>query len=136
MNDGYTYRLPSEAEWEYACRAGTTGNNAGDPDAMAWYDKNSGKTVHPVGQKQPNAWGLYDMYGNVFEWVMDNYHESYDGAPTDGSAWLSGGDKTKRVERGGSTDEHAEDFYSGRRWGDEPSGSGGHGFRVAAVPRS
>jgi formylglycine-generating enzyme required for sulfatase activity len=136
MNDGYTYRLPSEAEWEYACRAGTTGDKSGDPDAIAWYDKNSGKTVHPVGQKQPNAWGLYDMYGNVFEWVMDNYHESYDGAPTDGSAWLTGGNSNKRVERGASTDEHAEDLYPGRRWGDEPTGSGGKGFRVAAVPRS
>ena len=63
MNDGYTYRLPSEAEWEYACRAGTTGDDAGDLDSMAWYGKNSDDKMHPVGQKQPNAWGLYDMHG-------------------------------------------------------------------------
>src|SRR5437667_5221339 len=66
--DGYRYRLPAEAEWEYAARAGTSGPYAGNLDAMAWYEQNSGKQTHPVGQKQPNAWGLYDMHGNVWEW--------------------------------------------------------------------
>jgi formylglycine-generating enzyme required for sulfatase activity len=102
QNDGYTYRLPSEAEWEYACRAGTTGDYAGDVDAMAWYGKNSGSKTHPVGQKQANAFGLYDMHGNVDEWCEDIWHENYNGAPTDGSAWLSGGDSRYRVLRGGS----------------------------------
>jgi formylglycine-generating enzyme required for sulfatase activity len=135
-NDGYTYRLPSEAEWEYACRAGTTGDETGDFDSMAWYKANANNTVHPVGQKKPNAWGLYDMHGNVFEWVMDNSHDSYDGAPTDGSAWSSGGQSDKREERGGSYTSDTDDLRSSRRWGDDPSGSGDHGFRVAAIPRS
>ncbi|MGH9754982.1 MAG: SUMF1/EgtB/PvdO family nonheme iron enzyme, partial [Blastocatellia bacterium] len=99
---GKDYRLPSEAEWEYACRAGTTGDYAGDLDAMAWYTENSGGKTHPVGQKQPNAVGLYDMHGNVWEWCEDAWHNDYSGAPTDGSAWLSGGDSSRRVLRDGS----------------------------------
>lgn len=121
------YRLPTEAEWEYACRAGTTGDYAGKLDEMAWYGDNSGKTridalklwnsdsanygkqltengnqTHPVGEKKPNAFGLYDMHGNVWEWCEDVWHGSYKGAPIDGSAWLSGGDSSRRVVRGGS----------------------------------
>ena len=99
---GNAYRLPSEAEWEYACRAGTTGDYAGDLDAMAWYLSNSGGKTHSVGQKQPNAFGLYDMHGNVGEWCEDIWHTHYVGAPTDGSAWLNGRDSSHRVWRGGS----------------------------------
>ncbi len=71
------YRLPTEAEWEYACRAGTFGPYAGNVDLMAWHKGNSGGAPHPCGRKQPNAWGLYDMHGNVWEWVNDWYADDY-----------------------------------------------------------
>jgi len=75
LNDatGKRYRLPTEAEWEYACRAGTTGDRYGDLDAIAWYPANSGGLTHEVGGKAPNAFGLYDMLGNVYEWVRECY---------------------------------------------------------------
>ena len=103
---GKTYRLPTEAEWEYACRAGTTtpyyfGDDANQLGDYAWYIGNSQGTTHPVGQKKPNAWGLYDMSGNVWEWCEDNWHDNYIGAPTDGSAWIENGDDYQIV-RGGS----------------------------------
>ncbi|MBK7000404.1 MAG: SUMF1/EgtB/PvdO family nonheme iron enzyme [Rhodoferax sp.] len=100
---GKQYRLPSEAEWEYACRAGGRHQYCGsdDLDAVAWYSNNSGNKTQPVGKKQANAWGLYDMTGNVWEWVQDCWNESYSGAPTDGSAWMSGNCGLRAV-RGGS----------------------------------
>lgn len=114
-SNGKPFRLPSEAEWEYACRAGTTEAYAGDLSKLGWCDENSQGETHPVGQKQPNAFGLYDMHGNVWEWCEDVWHESYWGAPLDGSAWLDGGDLIYRVLRGGSCTYHSEDCRSAFR---------------------
>lgn len=75
--DPYHYRLPTEAEWEYAARAGSSDAVPANIQAVAWIDQNAGQKTHPVGQKAPNAWGLYDMYGNVFEWVQDFYDDKY-----------------------------------------------------------
>ncbi|MBV1877027.1 MAG: SUMF1/EgtB/PvdO family nonheme iron enzyme [Pseudomonadales bacterium] len=100
---GERYRLPSEAEWEYAARAGTT-TAYGWGDDITKDDANYGgveqKTV-PVGQYAANAFGLYDMHGNVWEWTADRWHDSYQGAPVDGSVWSEGGDGTQQVLRGG-----------------------------------
>lgn len=74
---GQKVQIPTEAQWEYACRAGTTGVFAGDLDSMAWYKKNSKEMTHTVGQKEPNAWGLHDMHGNVWEMCADWYSSSY-----------------------------------------------------------
>lgn len=133
------YRLPSEAEWEYAARAGATttyscGDSAGCLDGIAWYDGNSGKTTHPVGEKQPNKWGLYDTTGNVWEWTQDCWHDNYSGAPTDGSAWTGGG-CGHRVFRGGSWDGVADYGRSAYRGNDSPDGRLiSLGFRLLRQP--
>ncbi len=78
--DSNGYRLPSEAEWQYACKAGTTGYTYGKLHDIAWYNENSNGHIHDVGQKEPNAWGLYDMLGNVWEWCYDLYDEKVYGS--------------------------------------------------------
>ena len=90
-NDHRIYRLPSEAEWEYACRAGSSHAYCGSDngDEVGWMDRNKNQHQHDVATKAPNAWGLYDMTGNVWQWVEDAYHETYIGAPADGHAWTS-----------------------------------------------
>jgi formylglycine-generating enzyme required for sulfatase activity len=104
---------------------------------MAWYAANSNNLPHPVGQKQPNGWGLYDMSGNILEWVMDYSHDSYNGAPTDGAAWLSGGDSSQRVLRGGSWQSGTELLSSDSHTSDSPERSFDFfGVRVVAVARS
>ncbi len=97
--EGVIYRLPTEVEWEYACRAGSSGPFAGDLNTMGWYAMNSGGETHPVAQKQPNAWGLYDMHGNVSEWCLDFYQPDYPDAATDPVGPDSG---RVKVIRGGS----------------------------------
>jgi formylglycine-generating enzyme required for sulfatase activity len=109
------YRLPTEAEWEYAARAGTaTSYFFGDDESKlkeyAWFLANSGFETHPAGLKKSNSWGLYDIYGNVGEWVQDEYHISYKGAPTDGRAWgnpLPSVSVPVRVRRGGGWNGNA-----------------------------
>jgi formylglycine-generating enzyme required for sulfatase activity len=100
---GKGYRLLSEAEWEYAAGAGSGSsfNDEAQLDKYAWYSANSDCMTHPVGAKLPTVFDLYDMYGNVWEWVEDTWHSSYEGAPADGSAWI-GGDTRWRVIRGGA----------------------------------
>ena len=100
--EGQTYRLPTEAEWEYACRATTTTPffSTGEIDAVAWYATNSGEHTHPVGSREANAWGLYDMHGNVAEWCSDYYGPDYPAAAvTDPTGPAEG---KYQVIRGGS----------------------------------
>ncbi len=119
------WRLPTEAEWEYACRAGTTTPRYGELDKIAWYEDNSGNTTHAVGQKQANAWGLYDMLGNVWEWCYD-WNDGYsEQAATDPTAAATG---TSRVARGGL--DHTRCGRAARRLSFKPTNRGGIGFRV------
>ena len=137
------YRLPSESEWEYAARAGTEtayswlyweDGRLGNNRANCRYcgSRWDGEQTAPVGSFGPNAWRLHDILGNVFEWVEDCWHENYAGAPSDGTAWTSGGDCGRRVLRGGSWSYHPGGVHSAFRY----SGSTGirspsYGFRVA-----
>jgi formylglycine-generating enzyme required for sulfatase activity len=112
MEDTDKYRLPTEAEWEYACKAGNDTdfsftNEATDLDGYGWSDSygwcaiNANKTTNSVGEKKANAWGLYDMHGNVWEWVQDNWHDTYENAPVDGTTWEDE-NRSNRVGKGGS----------------------------------
>ena len=110
---GYRYRLPTEAEWEYAARAGTTGARYDVLGEIAWYGENSGRKTHPVGQKGANAWGLHDMLGNVEEWAADRYGEEYpSGMVTDPRGPSTG---SYRVYRGGSFSDHEMFVRAARR---------------------
>ncbi len=151
---GQPYRLASEAEWEYAARAGTTSSfpwgealtatcdhaNAfdisGHNERPNWfwsvYCVDGYPYTAPVGSFPPNAWGLYDMQGNVWEWTQDCWHSDYTGAPTDGSAWISGGECDKRVNRGGGWGNHPRTLRSAKRDADSATGYGdAFGFRIA-----
>jgi len=104
---GERYRLPSEAEWEFAARGGIYGQGhkyAGSNKLkeVSWYGENSHDKTKPVGLKFPNELGLYDMSGNIWEWCQDVWHGSYEGATKKGSAWITGGDQSIRVARGGA----------------------------------
>ncbi|MDJ0617482.1 MAG: bifunctional serine/threonine-protein kinase/formylglycine-generating enzyme family protein [Calothrix sp. MO_192.B10] len=144
---GRTYRLPSEAEWEYACRAGTTtpfyfGETI--TTDLVNYDRNYTYASAPqgkyrkettdVGTFPPNAFGLYDMHGNVWEWCQDTWDKNYNGAPTNGSAWVSGNDNDFRLLRGGSWVDIPEGCRSANRFFNIPGGRGDViGFRVVVV---
>ena len=135
LPEGYEYTLPTEAQWEYACRAGTTGQYGGDGnlDDMGWYRQNSGNTTHPVGQKQANAWGLYDMHGNVWEWCLDWYGNYPGGSVRDPTGPASG---TGRVGRGGGWGSYAIGCRSAFRSGGVSGYRfNGLGFRLALAPQ-
>jgi formylglycine-generating enzyme required for sulfatase activity len=128
---GQSYRLPSEAEWEYAARAGTT-------TAYHWGDgfdlgrANNGSRTVQVGRYSANAFGLHDVHGNVGEWVRDVWHNNYEGAPTDGSARIAGGDEGRRVLRGGSWFDAPRDLRSANRGRNTPGIRDiSTGFRIA-----
>lgn len=129
---GRNYRLPSEAEWEYAARAGTRsyyyfGNRIDHSHAN--YDSAGG--TMPVGSFAPNRFGLYDMTGNVAQWVQDCHHDSYEGAPSDGSAWLADDCRLRNV-RGGAWSLHGWSVRTAQRIGDPVAMRNNHlGFRVA-----
>ena len=130
---GKTYRLLSEAEWEYAARAGsqTAYSTEDDVGRYAWFRDNSGGKPHPVGEKLPNAFGLHDMHGNVWEWTQDCWNMNYNGAPTDGSAWTRG-DCSLRVVRGGSWVIDPQYLRSANRIGDPTALRNGNvSFRAA-----
>lgn len=137
---GREYRLPSEAEWEYACRAGSQtpfacGNEISTMDANFLYDENGARIgtgqLSAVGSFAPNALGLYDMHGNVCEWVADTWHPGYSGAPVDGSPWVERGD-ARRVIRGGAWDYLPRLLRSSwRDWRAADQRADNIGFRVA-----
>jgi formylglycine-generating enzyme required for sulfatase activity len=140
---GKNYRLPTEAEWEYACRAGTETrfSFSDDEDQLgdyAWFSGNSNNTTHPVGEKRPNPWGIYDMHGNVWEWCADQHHESYatkpDNIKENGSiVWLDSniGDESSMMLRGGSWGSYPVNCRSAVRIGiDADDCDGWLGFRV------
>ncbi len=132
------YRLPTEAEWEYACRAGTTTRYAfgDDPERLgnyAWFAENASGQVQAVGQKWPNRWGLYDMHGNVWEWCWDRYSERY--LPDEVVNPVGPASGSFRVVRGGSFDVSPELLRSARRDGDLPEVFAvSLGFRCVRVP--
>jgi len=137
QNSGQKYRLPSEAEWEYAARAGSTtewshGMIESNLSNYAWFDRNSGGKTQVVRQKLSNAFGLFDMHGNVWEWTQDCWHGDYGGAPTDGSAWTTGCSGNYRVLRGGSWNYFPSGLRSANRYFFDPGGSYYDiGFRLA-----
>jgi len=149
LRTGKNYTLPSEAQWEYACRAGTTtpfhfgktiSSELANYNGPATYGDGPkgefrGQTTD-VGMFPANAWGLHDMHGNVWEWCLDHWHPDHKGAPSDGRAWLSGDDQSARLLRGGSWGGHPGFCRSACRGSSHPDyRSGNLGFRVCCLPQ-
>lgn len=135
LDKKHLYRLPTEAEWEYACKASGTGEHAGSLNAVAWYRDNSRGQTQPVGRKEPNAWGLYDMHGNVWEWVQDwytaGYYRNSPAIDPQGS-----GPASYRVYRGGSWHSSITDCHSAFRSFDLPvNRSYAVGFRLVRTAK-
>ena len=143
IDPGKGYRLPTEAEWEYACRAGSKSQYSGAKSQhyrvngvsylkmIAWYNSNSDNRTKPVGMKTPNNWNLYDMHGNVWEWCEDCYHDNYENAPEDGKAWISP-PSPYRVLRGGSFYNDSSNCRATLRYKMEPDKRFNNiGFRLA-----
>ena len=130
---GYKFALPTEAQWEYACRAGSKGDYAGDLASMAWYLSNSDRRTHRVGTKKANTWGLYDMHGNVWEWCQDfngDYQSGFQKDP------VGPGTDTRRVNRGGGWGNGASFCRSANRNRSTPDGRNySLGVRLALVPK-
>jgi formylglycine-generating enzyme required for sulfatase activity len=136
---GGKFQFPTEAQWEHACRAGSTtkycfGEDESGLGEYAWYDKNSSGKPHPVGEKKPNAWGLYDMHGNIWQWCADWYDSGYYAhSSTDDPAGPAAG--TARVSHGGSWFSPARSARSANHGRIEPEHRGSHlGFRVSLAP--
>ena len=146
LNDltGKPYRLPSEAEWEYAARGSVLLKGEGYLYAgsdklkqVGWYNDNSGSETHEVGLKYPNELGLYDLCGNVWEWCQDQWHENYESAPDDGSAWEDRDEGPFRVIRGGSWFSYSRNCRVASRRNREPAYRNYFlGFRLALGPQS
>lgn len=135
LPEGYVYTLPTEAQWEFACRATTNGPFAGSEQlsTMGWYRDNSGGQTHPIGQKLANDWGLFDMHGNVWEWCADWFGDYPGGRVTDPTGPVSG---SGRVCRGGGwASVEASCRSAFRDWFEEGGRGSGLGFRVALAPR-
>lgn len=133
LPDGYEYSLPTEAQWEYACRAGTKETYTGDVTATSWYDSNSGGTTHPVAQLQSNPWGLFDMTGNVLQWCYDWYGDYPGDAITDPTGPETG---HYRMARGGSWRTNSNVCRSAARGGGSPARLDYTlGFRLALSPK-
>lgn len=131
MFPGYMFSLPTEAEWEYSCRAGTNGDFAGDLDEMAWYGNKFGGNTHPAGLKKPNPWGLHDMHGNIWEWCSDWFDEGYYSiSPKKDPQGPPSGEF--KVVRGGDFYHHRSHCRSSDRFYGSPKESWlGYGFRLA-----
>ncbi len=136
-----TVRLPSEAEWEYVARAGTTtiysfGDSAEDLGRFAWFTGNAAGNDPPVGAKSPNPWGLYDVHGYLWEWCLDTAHESYQSAPLDDTAWIDPARDQQRVLRGGSWKDSGDRLTSSyRRFASRQLRDDAVGLRCVLVTR-